>query len=180
MIAAAVLAAAAIATGAVVAQTGHTSQQDAAAGRLVGGDPVSVGQPAPVGRRYSAGLLWLTNRGSSPVSLDRVSLVRSDEAIKVVGAYVQRDNKHSVGFNKGYATRWGEPFKHAEVAPGMTIQIVIGLVISRSGEHRFRAVDVSYHTSSGPTTTRFPVAIRMCAPAARYMERCNAPTPLMD
>ena len=165
-------AAAANVVAAVFSQTRST-------GRLEGGDPVSVGQPVEIGQPFSSGLLWLTNRSSSPVFLDQIELVEGDNAIKVVGSYVQRNNRHAVGFNKGYSPKWGEPFRQAEVAPGKRIQIVIGLVLSRAGVHRFRAIDVSYRTNSEERTTRFPVATAMCAPASRY-GRCAAPMPLMD
>lgn len=149
-------------------------------GRLQGGAPVAVGQPVEVGQPFSDGLLWVTNSGSTSITLDRVSLIERDPKIKVVGVYLKRNNQHAVGFNRGYTTRWGERFRGAVVAPGELVQIVIGLALFGSGAHLFRAISVTYHTSSEQTTGSFPVAARMCAPVASYENhRCSAPVPLV-
>jgi len=181
----ALVTAAAISVGAVVlsqnAEPAAPATRDAESrmGILKGGDPVSVGQPVEVGQPFSDGVLWVTNSGSTDVILDGVSLIEQDPAIKLLGFYLKRDNRHSVGFNRGYTTRWGEQLRGSVVAPGKTVQIVLGLALSRRGSHVFRAIAVAYHTNSERTVMSIPSAARMCAPRANYMGRCSAPEPLV-
>jgi hypothetical protein len=156
-----------------------TRDAGSTSGILKGGDPVSVGQPVDVGEPFSDGLLWVTNSGPSDVILDDVSLVAQDPAIKVVGFYLKRNNQHSVGFNRGYSTRWGEQLRGSVIAPGKRVQIVIGLALTRPGAHAFRAVAVDYHTKSGRKVATFPSAARMCAPRTRSMGSCSPARPLV-
>jgi hypothetical protein len=144
-------------------------------GPLRGGDFVSASGPAEVGRPYSYGLLWVRNVGSKTVVLKDGSLVSPGHGLVVRGMYVQRNNRHPIGFVHGFTPAWGRPLKGVVIRPRQTVQIVVGLALSQAGAPAFHAIALVYESGGRTYEERFPSAGRLCNPVEKFKRVCHPP-----
>ena len=117
-------------------------------GRTEAGAPVTVGQPV------SYGAVHLTNDGSEPAVLERVSLLDADPAMELVGVMILDIGREpAVGLSARLSTdaRAGDDPSgrriHASARPHETffgVLVVVGAKIIANGRHRFRRIAVDY------------------------------------
>jgi hypothetical protein len=140
----------------------------------------SVSAPAEVGGRFSYGLLIATNRGDAAATLERVELVDADPGLQLVGAYAQTaEDPHPVGLLAGFPPEGASPARRPVrgyvVAPGRGVRVVVGIGASSKGASTAHALRLSYQVGERAYRADWPLAIRLCAPARAWADRCNPP-----
>ena len=149
-------------------------------GRTEAGVPVSVGLPV------SYGAVHLTNNGSEPAVLERVSLLDADPAMKLVGVMILDIGREpAVGLALGYPPKRARGTTHS--VTGYTLPppneaylgvlVVVGAKIIANGRHRFRRIAVDYRVRHRRYRALFDSSLVLCAPPSISTSECAGADP---
>jgi len=171
-----------VGAGAVVALGSRQGERE-----VVEGGPLDPGResgssaslPVPVGGAASFGLLFPENRGDAPATFETVELAKASDGLEIVGAYVQPLRAPGVGMLNGFPPRGAaarrQQLDGAEIAPGETLRLVVGLRARTAGWHTGKGFRVRYHVGDTTYVASFGYGVRLCAPYRKWFGRCPAP-----
>ena len=149
-------------------------------GRTEAGVPVRVGLPV------SYGAVHLTNNGSEPAVLERVSLLDADPAMKLVGVMILDIGREpAVGLALGYPPKRARGTSHS--VTGYTLPppneaylgvlVVVGAKVTANGRHRFRRIAVDYRVRRRRYRALFDSSLVLCAPPSISTSECAGADP---
>lgn len=148
-------------------------------------DPVRNGIPADIHASGTTGAI-LENHGNEVAVLDSVSFERLSRGLAILGPLALRAGDYPerglIGIVLGYPPVRSKgvarsvagfpvrPYRGAKEA----VEVLVGFRPLRAGRLGYDAVWVHYHVGAKKYLTRYPTALLVCAPAARYGSgRCS-------
>lgn len=188
VVAAAVLLLGAVAVAAAV--VGHSGPS--ADGPLTCRECASIASSVPldVGKTGTYGIVVVRNLGSKTAVLDRIAYRRLTPGLETLPALALRVGDYrGPGLVSGLALSFPPPGAAgvAKRLPGFPVEphrtqkddveVLLGFRPQHQGVFTYDAVDVYYHVEKRRFVSTYPVALKVCAPAAPFLSgrrKCEA------
>ncbi len=134
--------------------------------------PTSLETPVTIGDWF------LANPSHGLAVVDRITLIRPDPGLRVLGLKLAHFDRHSVGAYDGYPRKGQQLYAVNElpIRPGERVEIVAGLQINKTGSYRAHGLMVDYHIGDKHYRLMVPEAVALCYPASKR-HPCQAPLP---